>query len=329
MNKKVSIFSVGRSESKALQLYVSVGLANKFEKVWVSYEPFKYGEKSLGVTSYGSYMDQHLPKLVNCLNEREKEHLDNFVRGIDSDYATVSKFIRAGGRSRHIIDRINVDVVFLLVRDIYGVVKSIIRRTWNLAEDWDRLCSEARGQYPLIESYLQAGTDKLLQSSIYWYIMNARMIEDLGKSDCNVRLIRFKDIVNLEEVCRSAGLPTPPNDIGGHLLRGKRIHSESPLTTVTPEKHTGACLRQKIPATIWRQVPSLAPRQNGSLCALNYDAEDQSLDHQEKRTPNLEVTVERHSLLDTLRSKISSRLAKFFGFGLDDPVVIQSRKKEV
>ncbi len=100
MNKKVAIFSVGRSGSKALQLYVSCGLAKKFGKVWVNYEPFRYIKKCLDVSPYGKYLDRRLPKLISHLDEREEAHLDNFVRGLDSEHATVSKFIRAGGRDR-------------------------------------------------------------------------------------------------------------------------------------------------------------------------------------------------------------------------------------
>jgi hypothetical protein len=64
-NRKVAIFSVGRSGSKALQLYIGTGLAKEYGTVRVNYEPFMYAEKSLGETcSYGKHLDKNIPKLT-------------------------------------------------------------------------------------------------------------------------------------------------------------------------------------------------------------------------------------------------------------------------
>lgn len=323
MNKKVAIFSVGRSGSKALQLYISTGLAREFGGVWVSYEPFMYKGKSLRKNPYGRYLDSRIPKMIkNHLNKRQKKHLDNFAKGINSGHATVAKFIRAGGRSKQVVRRLDVDVVFLLVRDLYGVVESIARRTWNLQEEWRRFCYEAKGEYPFIDSLLKPNTDKLLQSAIHWFVMNDRMIRDLKEDDCSVVLVRYKDIDNLEDFCRSSGLPTPPTDLDRQLLQGRRIHSEAPLTSVHVEKGVSNHFRKWIPATIWRQVPVLAPRCSGSLCVLNRNISPDSFDSdQQVGEPSLGVKAERNSLLDTLRAKISAKMTQAFGVGIDDPVV--------
>jgi hypothetical protein len=322
-NRKVAIFSVGRSGSKALQLYIGTGLAKEYGTVRVNYEPFMYAEKSLRKTcSYGKYLDKNIPKFTKKgLNKVEKTHLDNFVAGMNSDYATVSKFIRAGGRSGQIVRRLDADVVFLLIRDVYEVMESIARRTWNLVEGWERLCSEASGEYPSIEPYLEPSTDKLLRSSIHWFIMNNRMINDLNEADCDVRLVRYKDLDKLGKICLSSDLPTPPVDLDRRLLRGGRIHGETPLTSVHVGKSSSDRIRALIPGRIWRRVPALAPRYTGSLCQLNRQVSSDSIGSESGRKgPSLDLTVRQHSLLDTFHRKTSEKMAQTFGTSLDDTV---------
>lgn len=310
MNKKVSILSVGRSGSKALQLYISTGIAHKFGKVWVSYEPFMYRDKSLTKNPYGRYVDKKTPVVGYEKNDVDKD-FEKFVREVSSEHPSTSKFIRAGGRSGKIIRKLNVDMVILIVRDIYEVVESIARRTWNPQVDWSKLCFESKDDYSFLKNYLTPHTNKIVQSAIHWYIINDQMISSLKFTDCNVRLVRYKSIKNkLDDICCSLDLPTPPSGLAKRLLRGNRIHSRVPIRTVSiSEGRTNHILR-RFPDTVWEYLPSLAPRTAGSLCVLNLGSSAESAAPEcDDEIAKINMKIKRNSLFDSLASRIDDKIS--------------------
>ena len=51
---KVNIYGVGRSGTKAVQLYIAYLLARKFVKVWVNYEPSHWKDRKANSLDLGS-----------------------------------------------------------------------------------------------------------------------------------------------------------------------------------------------------------------------------------------------------------------------------------
>jgi hypothetical protein len=147
--------------------------------------------------------------------------------------------------------------------------------------------------------------------------MNYEMLLGLKGVESHVKIIRYKDIKNMKQVFRSYGLPTPPSGLDDSLLQGDRIHYDKPLRTSSTKVCLADNIRERIPASVWKRVPSLAPRRTGSLCAHSYDLSYRS-SGDEKSMPSLKLKLQEHAFLDTLQSKISSKMKHLFGIGLNE-----------
>jgi len=226
---RINIYGVGRSGTKAVQLWAAYLLAQEFGAVWVGYEPFRYQDRTLKPSSRGRTLHRNTPLFLD--DEREaSEDFRRFCEDLGRHDVGVTKFVRANGRINAIEKIMQPDLSLLIVRDLYQVLASIAVRTWNLVEDnfeWNRLCRSARRLYPFLEERgrLRPTTDKLTRDAIYWFTMNQYALDNLD----NTLAISYDNLGSVEVVLARHGLWSHLAPISDPMFRGDNIHHNYPL----------------------------------------------------------------------------------------------------
>ena len=226
--KKINIYGIGRSGTKAIQLWFAYLLAQKYETVWLNYEPFLFRTRTLGATSYrGQLMHKNVPLFIPNGIQVEPE-FQRFCKDLASHQVVVTKFIRANGRINAIDKLMQPDLSLLVVRDLYQVLESILLRDFCLVQndyDWHRLCQQARELYPFLEDLgvLQKSTNKLIKTAVFWFVMNKYALDNLK----NTIVVDYKNFQSLESL--SAHLGLDGQDISNSMFRGENIHGFYPL----------------------------------------------------------------------------------------------------
>lgn len=142
---RINIFGVGRSGTKAVQLWLAYMLANKYGEVLVNYEPFHHLSKSGGQSEWGKRIHLSLPFLTRQ-TEYSGNSFPSFCRTLTRHPIVITKFIRATGRINLINAYTKPDLSFLVVRDLYEVLNSVGKLTWNLFDDEKKLAPLASGR---------------------------------------------------------------------------------------------------------------------------------------------------------------------------------------
>lgn len=225
--KKINIYGIGRSGTKAIQLWFAYLLAQKYETVWLNYEPFLFRTRTLEPTNRGQLMHKTIPLFIPEGIQVERE-FQRFCRDLASHKVVVTKFIRANGRINAIDKLMQPDLSLLVVRDLYQVLESILLQDFCLVQndyDWHRLCQQARELYPFLEDmgFLQKSTNKLIKTAVYWFVTNKYALDNLE----NTMVVDFKNYQSLGLLSAHLGLDS--RDISDSMFRGDNIHNFYPL----------------------------------------------------------------------------------------------------
>ena len=178
---KITIFGIGRSGTKAIQLYTAYYVAKKYQKVRIVYEPFFMHSRKKGSENSFAYRVHSTAPIVNAENSSSLNNLINSFN-FNDEIATVYKFIRGNGRIDMINDTLKPDLSILVVRDLYEVLASIAVQTWNMEDRWNKIQSELIDFYPEAE-YL-THPNKLMRHAAYWYCLNKYAPIELTLQNC-------------------------------------------------------------------------------------------------------------------------------------------------
>ena len=220
---KINIFGVGRSGTKAVQLYISYLLAKRYGKVCLNYEPFQYKDRKLGKFGRGVKQHRRIPLLLNdSYSDRKLERFCSDL--VNKNEVVVSKFIRANGRINFINRHTEADFSFLVIRNIYDVLKSLALANWSFIDkfDWEKLLKEANGIYPNEIKNINYYSDKLYVVAVYWYVMNKFALENAK----DIIVIDYNNLIRLEEFCNKNILGSEMK-INSELFQGNKIHDDS------------------------------------------------------------------------------------------------------
>jgi hypothetical protein len=156
----ILIFGVGRSGTKAVQLYLSYLLSQKNGSAWINYEPYFWlNRKTVSINYEGLYHHSSSPHIATDPSQLSRRHR-NFLQQLSNHKEDViTKFIRGNGRTRAIIPLIQPDHTFVIVRDLYQVLKSVLRTNWDFLSvgfeyklNWENFMNEVR-RSGLVERY--------------------------------------------------------------------------------------------------------------------------------------------------------------------------------
>ncbi len=230
---KINIYGVGRSGTKAVQLYLSYLLAKKYGTVKINYEPFLMRTRHLGdLTKEGMYLHKELPFFIHD-DFSNKRLADFLIRMSEGDHIT-TKFIRACGRSTAINRIMKPDYTIIIVRDLYGVLQSIANETWNMETNWDKFLNEASEIYPNLNDY-KVTSNKMILHAIYWYAMNKYMLEHTEVSNSTF-ILRYEEIKKLADIFKNI-LPTKNLAVDDPMFMGNNIHTNFPLTSINNKEN--------------------------------------------------------------------------------------------
>lgn len=228
---KINIFGVGRSGTKAIQLWLTYILLQQSKQAWVNYEPFCYRTKSLVPTQWGRLLHQSLP-LMMCPGCTVSKSFEAFCHHLADHDMVVTKFIRGNGRINRINEIMQPDFSILVVRDLYQVLNSIALQNWNLVEnkrEWARISVIAKAQYPFLTEMGLTGTagiNKIAMSAVYWFVMNMTALENLNETF----VIDFNQLESVATIPTQCGLQVKELPLlTTPLFHGNNIHQDYPL----------------------------------------------------------------------------------------------------
>lgn len=249
---KATIFGVGRSGTKAVQIKIAWLLAKKNGEVFLQYEPYFHLSRK-GPRSYLGIREHRNSPLVMAPDESlSRSHLE-FIKGLKpkQNIPLVAKFIHGNGRINQINRVIKPDFSILVVRDLYQVLSSIIRMNWDFyrfgsgympltsVNFLKELLRDAKkndllnGNLISIAKNLKS-SDRIMCNAMYWYILNKSAL--MFKEDDKTIAFNYDDMDELpaslakklpSHIFTKEELMTIP-DFAGNL-----IHQNYPLENIT------------------------------------------------------------------------------------------------
>jgi len=329
---KVNIYGVGRSGTKAVQVYIAYLLARKFGEVWVNYEPFHWQDRKANSPNHrGRSIHKHTPLLLSD-QMGVTDEFARFCEELSQHDVVVTKFIRANGRINLIDQIMKPDLSLVIVRDLYEVLASIAVADWSLVEgrgsyEWTRICEEARSHYPALEDMgcLRPTTDdKLLVHATLWYVMNKHALENARESF----FIEYNDLQAIDFILSHFDLCYSDVKISDPMFHGSHIHgcyiieeiNNRDNVKVQAADHLWSIMRGRFFTLAKKLVSSRSRRVirtffssnafhkvSGSLCRLKTQLED-SAGQTSPSFPRSRVAVMHNDLFDQLSSDVKVAL---------------------
>lgn len=311
----ISIYGVGRSGTKAIQLYLSYLLARKEGKVWINYEPYFWLDRKTNLVNYeGFYHHSTSPHLCRSTKEFSPRHR-HFIKQLSKQSgSTVTKFIRGNGRICAINEILQPDHNIVVVRDLYEVLFSVLKMPWDFWSvgfeftiSWEKFLKDVRDS-KLIDNYdwcVEQMTDRIDQNAFYWYFMNLCALE---YSSPGTFYLNYKNIQTIEPLARKIIDPSIVERISDDLFNGEYLHGDYPL--MSNRKHgfsTDLINTIAYKSQLMQKYGLYLPyRYYGSSAVVNQDYE--LIESVEVRSTKVGVTTK--DIFEFFRTDIEKRMAE-------------------
>jgi len=233
----ITIFGVGRSGTKAIQLYLAYYLALLEGKVWINYEPYLWIDRKKQNTNYkGFHLHKSEPIIIKSYSELSGNHRQFLNKLKHNEISTVTKFIRGNGRINAINEILQPDYSILVVRNLYEVLQSVLHNEWDFWSvgwefrlDWDQFVFEIResGLLKEVDYCLKHTHDRIDRNAFYWYAMNKAAI---GLAQNNLIVIDYTNLHEIEDLAKnifSSEIEIEP--IKSKKFDGELLHYNYPL----------------------------------------------------------------------------------------------------
>ena len=242
---KINIFGVGRSGTKAVQLYLSYLSAKKNGKVKTNYEPYYWQDRFLINTNYeGIFSHLKDPLFLNDLQNFNSQHRRLLLKLINStgNFDIVNKFIRANGRIKAINELLQPDYTIIVIRDLYEVLNSLYDKNWDLLgeglrhpNDWEKLVYEVKRKdiVPDFNTIINKIKSDLDKNAFYWYVMNLVALENRGE---NFFFIDFENLNLIDTIADVMSLRSGTESIYNQRFKGNNLHTTYPLQSKLKKK---------------------------------------------------------------------------------------------
>jgi len=191
----VTIFGVGRSGTKIVQLYTCLAFLQEHNSCFLAYEPFYWNTRKCNDLSPGLRYHEDLPLLVRNPEEQTSSGLKRFLDQVynrkKNKSPLVTKFIRANGRVSLLEDYLEDTHVVFILRPLKQVLNSVENQYWDLLgrglvykDDWERFKSELHSlRVELYEDWLDEidETTRLDRNALFWAVMNHYALKKLRR----------------------------------------------------------------------------------------------------------------------------------------------------
>lgn len=240
-SRKINIFGVGRSATKAVQLYLGYLSAKKKNKVKLNYEPYYWQDRLLSEINYeGVFSHIQTPLFLSNMDqisEKDKNFL-NKLNITNKDVDIINKFIRANGRAEIINEITKPDYTIVVIRDLYQVLSSLTGQSWNLLGKkinypnvWEKLINEVKKNNLVdnLESILNQINSEQDRNAFYWYVMNLVILESKVNK---VFYINYKNLGKIKKIVKDIGINSNPPSIYNEIFYGDKFHTNYPLKAI-------------------------------------------------------------------------------------------------
>lgn len=339
---KINIFGVGRSGTKAVQLWLSYLLIQKFGEVKLVYEPFLYKNRFLETSLAGKLTHKYTPLFLDEDKEYPiPKYFLRFCNHISKSNPLVAKFIRGNGRINTINNLIKPDLSVLIVRDLYEVLSSVALQSWNLVEnkfEWERLSNFTEKRYPHLKDMgfdWRNSPSCTVKNSIYWFTMNMFALENL---DSQTIVLDYNQFIQddyhykLYESLESLDINISDDmRISNSLFRGKNIHKYTSFVSQAKkvgdiEKNNQKFLQKAAYKSLFLyddfsefdrlsvlkstllSSPLFFQEEVGSSCFVLKSAINSS--YENKVIKPIKCKVQQHPFLDNLSEQIKNKIAE-------------------
>lgn len=228
----INIFGVGRSGTKAIQVYLAYILAKKFNNVWVNYEPYFWLNRKILHRNYaGIYFDINDNFFPNKISEISNKHVEFLKHLISQNPVSVNKFIRGHGRISKINDIIKPDYTIAVIRDIQGILNSLSKTGFHLFKIgkysqlnfFNKQISDFRKSYLFNNKHdmlIKHVKTDLQKNALIWYLYNLSLL-NYNESF----IVDFKNIENIESFAKHYLIENIKFD--KFLFNGHNIHTDN------------------------------------------------------------------------------------------------------
>ncbi|MBK7853020.1 MAG: hypothetical protein IPJ66_18360 [Bacteroidetes bacterium] len=309
----ISIYGVGRSGTKAIQLYLSYLLAQKHNSVWINYEPYFWLDRKTNTLNYeGFYHHSTSPHIVSDPKKLSSGHIRFLKKLTKPDKPIVTKFIRGNGRINAINQILQPDYNFIIVRDLYQVLISVLKTNWDFLSvgfeyrmSWEKFISEVK-KSGIVEQYdwcIDRIYDRLDQNAFYWYVMNLAALQCTFKP---TYFLDYKSIQEIEGIANDIIQPKEKESIKNPILSGDYIHGDFPLIS-PPSKHSKSDLLNSVlykTQIIDKYGYFIPNRRIGNASSINQ--EYQLIES--ASPPQTKVTIEKKDLYEFFNEDIRTKL---------------------
>jgi hypothetical protein len=316
----IVIYGVGRSGTKAVQLYLSYLFAKRDGNVWINYEPYFWLDRKTKAVSFeGFYHHTHSPHFAQRADELPKRNIRFLNKLTRHSGNIVTKFIRGNGRINAINEIFRPDHTLVIIRDLYQVLHSVMKTEWDFWSvgweyllDWEAFVEEIRRK-EIIENLdwcLPQIHDRMDQNAFYWYTMNVAAL----KSDKNYFWLHYRDINKIEEVARAIfNVQQLEEPFRSPKFSGEFLHRNYPLKSQEHTNFRSHILNQVLyKSQLFKNYGwFLASRDIGSSAHINKD-----YFLTEEKTIGTSIVIQKRDLYEYFIQDIEKRFDK----------VIQSRQ---
>ena len=277
----ILIYGVGRSGTKAIQLYLSYLLALKEGKVWINYEPnFWLSRKTKAVNFEGFYYHTHEPHFAGNTAEFSRGNIRFLKKLCNHEGSIVTKFIRGNGRIGAINEILKPDHCIIIIRDLYQVLLSVMKTEWDFWSvgweyqvSWENFIEEIRKKEVVenIDTFLDQIEDRIDQNAFYWYVMN---LAALKANPPGAAWIDYGNIGEVENIARNIfGVKELPEPFRMKKFSGENLHKNYPLMSDERINFYTHVMNQVLYKTqlFKRYGLYIPPKVTGSMAKINKD----------------------------------------------------------
>lgn len=311
----ILIFGVGRSGTKAVQLYLSYLMAKQNGSVRINYEPYFWLNRKTSVINYeGLYHHTSSPNLANTPELFTKRHRHFLQNLSNSSGPIVTKFIRGNGRIGAIVPLLKPDYTMVIVRDLYQVLTSVLRTNWDFLSvgfeykmNWESFLHEVQ-KSRLIENFDWCNDqviDRLDRNAFYWYVMNLSAIESAAD---DIQFIDYAEISSLEKIAQTILSVDNLPKISDPMFNGDYIHGDYPLLSdnqrySAKELVNGFLYKSQLTD---KYGICLSTRNAGDIVRIN----DEYILIEPPELKPTKISIEKKELYEFFNEDIARRLAK-------------------
>ena len=311
----ILIYGVGRSGTKAIQLYLSYLMALKEGNVWINYEPYFWlTRKTKAVNFEGFYHHTHGAHFAQRADEFSKSNIQFWKRLGEHKESIVTKTIRGNGRIGAINEILQPDHCLIIVRDLYEVLLSVMRMEWDFWSvgweyqvSWEDFVDEVRKK-DIVENpdwILNQIEDRIDMNAFYWYAMN---LAALRANPANAEWIDYRNINVVEDIAKQIlGEGEVSESFRSKKFSGENLHRNYPLEGAEKINFYTHVLNQVLYKTqlFKRYSMYLAPKVTGSKAFVNTDYY-----LTEEKGKSAKIIIEKRDLFEFFNEDIRNRFNK-------------------